>query len=103
MEFLADRRGRDERGCFFESWNKMAIESALGIDAEFVQDNHSRSSHGTLRGLHAQSPVAQGKLGVKSGSGFYDYGGRSPEEIMKERDVKLIKLREFLRELGELA
>jgi 3-hydroxybutyryl-CoA dehydrogenase len=46
--------------------------------------------------------VAQGKLGVKSGSGFYDYGGRSPEEIMKERDVKLIKLREFLKELGEL-
>ena len=47
--------------------------------------------------------VAQGKLGVKSGSGFYDYGGRSPEEIMKERDIKLFKLREFLRDLGELA
>jgi len=46
--------------------------------------------------------VAQGKLGVKSGSGFYDYGGRSTEEIMKERDIKLIKLKEFLRELGEL-
>lgn len=46
--------------------------------------------------------VAQGRLGVKSGGGFYDYGGRSPEEIMKERDIKLLKLREFLRELGEL-
>jgi len=46
--------------------------------------------------------VSEGKLGVKNGAGFYDYGGRSPEEIMKERDVKLIKLREFLRELGEL-
>ena len=46
--------------------------------------------------------IAQGKLGVKSGSGFYDYGGRSPEEIMKERDIKLIKLREFLKQLGEL-
>ena len=46
--------------------------------------------------------VAQGKLGVKSGSGFYEYGGRSPEEIMKERDLKLIKLREFLKKLGEL-
>jgi len=46
--------------------------------------------------------VAQGKLGVKTGCGFYDYGGRSPEEIMKERDVKLIRLREFLRGLGEL-
>ena len=47
--------------------------------------------------------VAQGKLGVKSGSGFYNYGGRSPEEIMKERDLKLIKLREFLKKLGELS
>ncbi|MBU1209232.1 MAG: 3-hydroxyacyl-CoA dehydrogenase family protein [Proteobacteria bacterium] len=46
--------------------------------------------------------VAQGKLGVKTGSGYYEYGGRSTEEIMKERDMKLIKLREFLKELGEL-
>jgi 3-hydroxybutyryl-CoA dehydrogenase len=46
--------------------------------------------------------VAQGKLGVKTGSGFYEYGGRSPEEIMKERDIKLIRLRELLKELGEL-
>ena len=46
--------------------------------------------------------VARGKLGVKSGSGYYDYGGRSAEEIMKERDIKLIKLREFLQKLGEL-
>lgn len=46
--------------------------------------------------------VAEGRLGVKSGRGFYDYGGRSPEELMKERDIKLIKLREFLKELGEL-
>jgi len=46
--------------------------------------------------------MAQGKMGIKSGSGFYDYGGRSTEEIMKERDIKLIKLKEFLRELGEL-
>ena len=47
--------------------------------------------------------IAQGKLGIKSGSGFYDYGGRSTEEIMRERDRKLIKLREFLKELGELS
>jgi len=46
--------------------------------------------------------VSQGKLGVKTGSGYYQYGGRSTEEIMRERDIKLIKLREFLKELGEL-
>ena len=46
--------------------------------------------------------VSEGKLGVKSGKGFYDYGGRSPEEIMKERDFKLLKLREFLKSIGEL-
>jgi len=46
--------------------------------------------------------VAQGKLGVKSGSGFYDYSDRKIEEVMRERDIKLIKLREFLKEMGEL-
>ena len=46
--------------------------------------------------------VAQGKLGVKTRSGYYEYGDRSTAEIMKERDIKLIKLREFLKELGEL-
>jgi len=46
--------------------------------------------------------VAQGKLGAKTGRGFYDYGNRTTEEITKERDAKLIKLREFLKELGEL-
>jgi 3-hydroxybutyryl-CoA dehydrogenase len=46
--------------------------------------------------------VSQGRLGVKTGSGFYEYGGRSTEEIMKERDCKLIKLKEFLKEMGEL-
>lgn len=46
--------------------------------------------------------VAQGRRGIKSGKGFFDYGGRSTAEIMKEIDMKLIKLREFLKELGEL-
>jgi 3-hydroxybutyryl-CoA dehydrogenase len=46
--------------------------------------------------------VSQGKLGIKTGRGYYEYGGRSTEEIMKERDIKLIKLREFLKEMGEL-
>jgi 3-hydroxybutyryl-CoA dehydrogenase len=46
--------------------------------------------------------ITRGKLGVKTGSGFYEYGGRSPEEIMRERDIKLIRLREFLKDIGEL-
>ena len=46
--------------------------------------------------------VAQGRMGAKNGKGFYEYGGRSPAEIMKERDMKLVKLREFLRGIGEL-
>lgn len=46
--------------------------------------------------------VALGKLGVKTGCGFYDYGNSTTEEITKKRDVKLIKLRELLKEIGEL-
>ena len=51
----------DERGFFFESWNAMAFATA-GIAAEFVQDNHSRSARGVLRGLHYQVRNPQGKL-----------------------------------------
>jgi 3-hydroxybutyryl-CoA dehydrogenase len=46
--------------------------------------------------------VSEGKLGVKSGQGFFDYGGRPAGEIMKETNEKLIKLLRFLKELGEL-
>lgn len=51
----------DERGFFQESWNRRAFAEA-GLDLEFVQDNHSRSSRGVLRGLHFQNPQPQGKL-----------------------------------------
>ena len=51
----------DDRGFFFESWNKRAL-AAAGLTAEFVQDNHSRSSRDVLRGLHYQIEHAQGKL-----------------------------------------
>jgi dTDP-4-dehydrorhamnose 3,5-epimerase len=51
----------DDRGFFFESWNKRAL-AAAGLDAEFVQDNHSRSLRNVLRGLHYQIEHAQGKL-----------------------------------------
>jgi 3-hydroxybutyryl-CoA dehydrogenase len=46
--------------------------------------------------------ISKGRLGVKSGKGFYDYGGRSTEEILRERDLGLLKLKKFLTELGEL-
>ena len=51
----------DSRGFFLESWNKKEFENA-GIRAEFVQDNHSKSVKGTLRGLHYQVMHPQGKL-----------------------------------------
>jgi dTDP-4-dehydrorhamnose 3,5-epimerase len=51
----------DDRGFFYESWNRRAF-AAAGIDVEFVQDNHSRSVRGVLRGLHYQIEHAQGKL-----------------------------------------
>ncbi|MHB8743260.1 MAG: dTDP-4-dehydrorhamnose 3,5-epimerase [Sulfuricaulis sp.] len=51
----------DNRGFFFESYNRKALEE-IGIVAEFVQDNHSRSVRNTLRGLHYQIRQPQGKL-----------------------------------------
>jgi dTDP-4-dehydrorhamnose 3,5-epimerase len=51
----------DERGFFVETFSKDAW-AALGVDAEFVQQNHSRSSRGTLRGLHFQTSPGQAKL-----------------------------------------
>ena len=51
----------DERGFFFESYQKQSFANA-GIPADFVQDNHSRSRQGTLRGLHYQIQQPQGKL-----------------------------------------
>ena len=52
----------DERGFFFESYNRRAFREATGIDVEFVQDNHSRSTRNVLRGLHYQIRQPQGKL-----------------------------------------
>lgn len=53
----------DARGCFFESFNAAVFEQATGHAAHFVQDNHSISRHGVLRGLHYQEGEhAQGKL-----------------------------------------
>lgn len=52
----------DSRGFFLESYNKRVLAQAAGIEAEFVQDNHSRSVRGVLRGLHYQLRQPQGKL-----------------------------------------
>lgn len=61
----------DERGFFFESFNARAFEQATGLKREFVQDNHSRSGAGVLRGLHYQIQHPQGKLvRVVAGSVF---------------------------------
>jgi dTDP-4-dehydrorhamnose 3,5-epimerase len=59
---LEPRVYKDARGSFFESYNRAALADATGIDAEFVQDNHSRSGKGVLRGLHYQIRQPQGKL-----------------------------------------
>jgi dTDP-4-dehydrorhamnose 3,5-epimerase len=60
----------DQRGFFLESWNAQTFRDA-GFDIKFVQDNHSRSSRGILRGMHYQTEHTQGKLvRVTSGSVF---------------------------------
>ena len=52
----------DERGFFFESFNHAKFERVIGRQVAFVQDNHSKSAKGVLRGLHFQNPKPQGKL-----------------------------------------
>lgn len=60
----------DARGFFLESWNRETF-AGLGLEADFVQDNHSRSARGVLRGLHYQINAPQGKLvRVVSGAVF---------------------------------
>ena len=58
----------DNRGFFFESWNQKTFDGLVGKNIKFVQDNHSKSSQGVLRGLHYQKPRSQGKL-VRVASG----------------------------------
>ena len=61
VELIEPKVFGDDRGFFIESWNARTF-AAAGIDAAFVQDNHSRSRRGVLRGLHYQIEHAQGKL-----------------------------------------
>jgi dTDP-4-dehydrorhamnose 3,5-epimerase len=61
----------DDRGFFMESWNAKTF-AAAGLDLNFVQDNHSRSSRGVLRGMHYQQPNPQGKLVRVTAGAVYD-------------------------------
>jgi len=61
----------DERGFFMETWNSRSFEAA-GLNQQFVQDNHSGSSRGTIRGLHFQIEQAQGKLVRVTSGEIYD-------------------------------
>ena len=61
----------DERGFFYESWNRRTF-TELGIDVDFVQDNHSKSQRNVLRGLHYQIEHAQGKLVRVAAGEVYD-------------------------------
>lgn len=62
----------DERGFFFESFNARRFAEATGLQRDFVQDNHSRSARGVLRGLHYQLQQTQGKLVRVSAGEVYD-------------------------------
>ncbi|MEW6485908.1 dTDP-4-dehydrorhamnose 3,5-epimerase [Tatumella ptyseos] len=62
VKIIQPRVFGDERGFFLETFEKKRYQEMLGIDFDFVQDNHSRSSKGVLRGLHFQTKHAQGKL-----------------------------------------
>ncbi|WP_313115482.1 dTDP-4-dehydrorhamnose 3,5-epimerase [Ectopseudomonas guguanensis] len=62
----------DERGFFYESFNARRFAEATGVRRDFVQDNHSRSARGVLRGLHYQLQQAQGKLVRVSAGEVYD-------------------------------
>ena len=61
----------DERGFFMETWNQQVFAD-LGLDMNFVQDNHSRSGQGILRGLHYQIKAPQGKLVRVTSGKVYD-------------------------------
>lgn len=71
VKLIEPRVFGDSRGFFLESWNAKTF-SAVGIDASFVQDNHSRSAKGVLRGLHYQMQQTQGKLVRVTAGAVYD-------------------------------
>ena len=63
VKLIEPDKFEDERGFFYESFNQKRFNESLGQEITFVQDNHSKSKKGVLRGLHYQkAPYAQGKL-----------------------------------------
>ena len=76
--------------------------AGLDLSQKVLRNRQYEPPQGMDRSPSIDRLVSQGRLGVKTGSGFYEYEGRSTEEIMRERDIKLIKLREFLKNLGEM-
>ena len=70
--FIEPKVFGDDRGFFYESYNERAFSAALGPDAHFVQDNHSRSARNVLRGLHYQIRQPQGKLVRVTAGEIYD-------------------------------
>jgi dTDP-4-dehydrorhamnose 3,5-epimerase len=69
---LSPRVFADDRGAFFESFNRRAFAAAVGREVEFVQDNQSTSRRHVLRGLHYQEPQPQGKLVRALAGTIYD-------------------------------
>jgi 3-hydroxybutyryl-CoA dehydrogenase len=76
--------------------------TGLGLTQKIIRNAAYQAPPPRTRSKTVDRLVSEERLGVKTGSGFYEYGGRSSEEIMKERDCKLIKLKGFLEEMGEL-
>ena len=98
LKILVPRVFKDTRGSFIETWNYRTLKK-LGIDENFVQDNQSISSKGTLRGIHFQKKHPQGKLvGVVQGE-VYDLAvdlrigsptyGQSVGEVISSENNKL--------------
>lgn len=71
VKILEPRVFGDDRGFFLESWNAQTF-AGLGLDLNFVQDNHSRSAKGVLRGIHYQVEKPQGKLVRVTAGAVYD-------------------------------
>jgi len=72
VKLLKPKKFGDERGFFLESYNKKVFDDLIGMNVDFVQDNHSRSSKGVLRGLHYQIIQPQGKLVRVTAGKVYD-------------------------------